>query len=182
MRSAPTCSAGTVRQADFRRCPHLAAGNRRGRQGTPSDLLATQPSIPSRQIARMRDRLAHRHFDTALTQTGCSAKARRHRRFGSSDRLVAWPWIEVTLGPVALPSGYRWRRGRALAWLLRLNLGSPGDLEPSAPRSSAASLRPQAARVGAGLECADAAAMGSRGHGMPPATQRSQNEEPNPAS
>ena len=31
----------------------------------PDDLLATQPSIPRRQIARMRDHLAHRYFDTA---------------------------------------------------------------------------------------------------------------------
>jgi uncharacterized protein with HEPN domain len=31
----------------------------------PDDLLATQPSIPWRQIARMRDHLAQRYFDTA---------------------------------------------------------------------------------------------------------------------
>jgi len=31
----------------------------------PDDLLATQPAIPWRQIARMRDQLAHRYFDTA---------------------------------------------------------------------------------------------------------------------
>ena len=31
----------------------------------PDDLLATQPSIPWLQIARMRDHLAHRYFDTA---------------------------------------------------------------------------------------------------------------------
>jgi uncharacterized protein with HEPN domain len=31
----------------------------------PDDLLATQPSIPWRQTARMRDHLAHRYFDTA---------------------------------------------------------------------------------------------------------------------
>lgn len=31
----------------------------------PEDLLATQPSIPWRQIARMRDHLAHQYFDTA---------------------------------------------------------------------------------------------------------------------
>jgi uncharacterized protein with HEPN domain len=31
----------------------------------PDDLLATQPSIPWRQIARMHDHLAHRYFDTA---------------------------------------------------------------------------------------------------------------------
>jgi uncharacterized protein with HEPN domain len=31
----------------------------------PDDLLASQPSIPWRQIARMRDHLAHRYFDTA---------------------------------------------------------------------------------------------------------------------
>jgi uncharacterized protein with HEPN domain len=31
----------------------------------PDDLLATQPLIPWRQIARLRDHLAHRYFDTA---------------------------------------------------------------------------------------------------------------------
>jgi uncharacterized protein with HEPN domain len=31
----------------------------------PAKLLDTQPSIPWRQIARMRDHLAHRYFDTA---------------------------------------------------------------------------------------------------------------------
>jgi uncharacterized protein with HEPN domain len=31
----------------------------------PEELLTTQPSIPWRQIARMRDHLAHRYFDTA---------------------------------------------------------------------------------------------------------------------
>ena len=31
----------------------------------PDELLSTQPSIPWRQIARMRDHLAHRYFDTA---------------------------------------------------------------------------------------------------------------------
>ena len=31
----------------------------------PEDLLATQSSIPWRQITRMRDHLAHRYFDTA---------------------------------------------------------------------------------------------------------------------
>jgi len=31
----------------------------------PEDLLATRPDIPWRQIARMRDHLAHRYFDTA---------------------------------------------------------------------------------------------------------------------
>jgi uncharacterized protein with HEPN domain len=31
----------------------------------PDDLLAKQPSIPWRQIARMRGHLAHRYFDTA---------------------------------------------------------------------------------------------------------------------
>jgi uncharacterized protein with HEPN domain len=33
----------------------------------PTDLLATQPAIPWSQIARMRDHLAHRYFDTAHT-------------------------------------------------------------------------------------------------------------------
>jgi uncharacterized protein with HEPN domain len=31
----------------------------------PAELLDTQPAIPWRQIARMRDHLAHRYFDTA---------------------------------------------------------------------------------------------------------------------
>lgn len=31
----------------------------------PADLLDTQPGIPWSQIARMRDHLAHRYFDTA---------------------------------------------------------------------------------------------------------------------
>ena len=30
----------------------------------PADLLDTQPAIPWRQVARMRDHLAHRYFDT----------------------------------------------------------------------------------------------------------------------
>ncbi len=30
----------------------------------PADLLSSQPGIPWSQIARMRDRLAHRYFDT----------------------------------------------------------------------------------------------------------------------
>lgn len=31
----------------------------------PPELLATQPGIPWRQVARMRDHLAHRYFDIA---------------------------------------------------------------------------------------------------------------------
>jgi uncharacterized protein with HEPN domain len=31
----------------------------------PAELLESQPAIPWRQIARMRDHLAHRYFDTA---------------------------------------------------------------------------------------------------------------------
>ena len=31
----------------------------------PGELLDTQPGIPWRQVARMRDHLAHRYFDTA---------------------------------------------------------------------------------------------------------------------
>jgi uncharacterized protein with HEPN domain len=33
----------------------------------PTELLDTQPGIPWRQVARMRDHLAHRYFDTALS-------------------------------------------------------------------------------------------------------------------
>lgn len=31
----------------------------------PDDLLLSEPNIPWRQIARMRDHLAHRYFDTS---------------------------------------------------------------------------------------------------------------------
>jgi uncharacterized protein with HEPN domain len=31
----------------------------------PADVLATEPTIPWAQIARMRDHLAHRYFDTS---------------------------------------------------------------------------------------------------------------------
>ena len=31
----------------------------------PAELLATEPSIPWSEIARMRDHLAHRYFDTS---------------------------------------------------------------------------------------------------------------------
>lgn len=31
----------------------------------PTELLDSQPAIPWRQVARMRDHLAHRYFDTA---------------------------------------------------------------------------------------------------------------------
>lgn len=31
----------------------------------PTDLVETQPNIPWNQIAQMRDRLAHRYFDTS---------------------------------------------------------------------------------------------------------------------
>lgn len=34
-------------------------------EALPSDLLATESSIPWNQIARMRDHLAHRYFDTS---------------------------------------------------------------------------------------------------------------------
>lgn len=33
-------------------------------KGVPSELLDTEPSIPWTAIARMRDHLAHRYFDT----------------------------------------------------------------------------------------------------------------------
>lgn len=33
-------------------------------KGLSPDLLATEPGLPWRDIARMRDRLAHRYFDT----------------------------------------------------------------------------------------------------------------------
>jgi len=50
----------------------------------PAELLDSQPGIPWRQIARMRDHLAHRYFDTAhaiLRQAPtCCLGGRRTRR------------------------------------------------------------------------------------------------------
>ena len=47
----------------------------------PEDVLSAEPGIPWRQIARMRDHLAHRYFDTshAIVQgiIGPSVRARR---------------------------------------------------------------------------------------------------------
>jgi hypothetical protein len=37
---------------------------RAGSPHPPAELLDTQPAIPWRQVARMRDHLAHRYFDT----------------------------------------------------------------------------------------------------------------------
>jgi uncharacterized protein with HEPN domain len=34
-------------------------------KAVPKDLLATEPSVPWEQVAGMRDRLAHRYFDTS---------------------------------------------------------------------------------------------------------------------
>lgn len=48
---------------DAVRMPMLEIGE--AVKALPADLLDTQPSIPWRQIARMRDHLAHRYFDTA---------------------------------------------------------------------------------------------------------------------
>ena len=57
----------------------------------PDDLLATQPSIPWRQIARMRDHLAHRYFDTAhaILRAGCPAKSFVQVMWCSGGR--GWP-------------------------------------------------------------------------------------------
>ena len=65
MRSAPTCSADLSDSLIFDavRIRLLEIGE--AVKALPDDLLATQPSIPWRQIARMRDHLAHRYFDTA---------------------------------------------------------------------------------------------------------------------
>lgn len=66
----------------------------------PGDLLATQPAIPWRQIARMRDHLAHRYFDTAHAilqatvarrELTCEGTARIHRFDGKLTS--AHPWL-----------------------------------------------------------------------------------------
>jgi hypothetical protein len=66
MPSAPTCNAAIY--------PTAWSSTRSGSgcweigeavKALPPELLGTQPGIPWRQIARMRDHLAHRYFDTA---------------------------------------------------------------------------------------------------------------------
>jgi uncharacterized protein with HEPN domain len=60
----------------------------------PSELLATEPDIPWQDIARMRDRLAHRYFDTshaivAATVTNDLPFARGSRRsIGRATRPI----------------------------------------------------------------------------------------------
>ena len=66
MRSAPTLQRGDLSDGlifDAVRIRLLEIGE--AVKALPDDLLATQPSIPWRQIVRMRDHLAHRYFDTA---------------------------------------------------------------------------------------------------------------------
>jgi uncharacterized protein with HEPN domain len=49
----------------------------------PADLTATEPDLPWREIAGMRDQLAHRYFDTShaiLTRDGAQRPARAPRR------------------------------------------------------------------------------------------------------
>jgi uncharacterized protein with HEPN domain len=46
----------------------------------PDDLLATQPPIPWRQIARMRDHLAHLYLDTAHAILQATAAPLHHTR------------------------------------------------------------------------------------------------------
>lgn len=54
----------------------------------PADLLATEPTIPWKEVARLRDHLAHRYFDTShailqntvdhdLPSNGCSDTRRQ---------------------------------------------------------------------------------------------------------
>jgi uncharacterized protein with HEPN domain len=64
-RSAPTCNAATCRRLIFDAVRIRLVEIGEAVKALPDDLLATQPSIPWRQIARMRDHLAHRYFDTA---------------------------------------------------------------------------------------------------------------------
>jgi uncharacterized protein with HEPN domain len=60
----------------------------------PDTLLATQPSIPWRQITRMRDHLAHRYFDTAhaILQATVDEDLRRVARSMSMERECGKWW------------------------------------------------------------------------------------------
>jgi hypothetical protein len=65
-RSARTCNGATCPTAwssTQSRIRLLEIGE--AVKALPTELLDTQPGIPWRQIARMRDHLAHRYFDTA---------------------------------------------------------------------------------------------------------------------
>jgi len=56
-----TLADGLVFDAERIRLPEIGEGVK----ALPSELLDTQPGIPSLHIAGMRDHLAHRYFDTA---------------------------------------------------------------------------------------------------------------------
>lgn len=53
------------------------------------DLLATEPNIPWRQVIGMRDRLAHRYFDTLHAIVAQTATADLAELRAAVDRMIA---------------------------------------------------------------------------------------------
>jgi hypothetical protein len=53
-----------VRRADLRRGTDPAPGDGEAVKALPTAITETEPEIPWTQIARLRDHLAHRYFDT----------------------------------------------------------------------------------------------------------------------
>lgn len=52
-------------------------------------VLATEPGIPWRDVVRMRDRLAHRYFDTALTEVQVTVNEDLPLLVAAVERLLA---------------------------------------------------------------------------------------------
>lgn len=59
-------------------------------------VLATEPSIPWRDVVRMRDRLAHRYFDTALMEVQVTVDEDLPLLVAASERLLT----QLEAGPV----------------------------------------------------------------------------------
>ncbi|HEX4659700.1 MAG TPA: HepT-like ribonuclease domain-containing protein, partial [Streptosporangiaceae bacterium] len=85
----------------------------------PAELLDSQPEIPWRQIARMRDHLAHRYFDTAhaILQATVDDDLPDLERGAPRTRWQGAGGVRVRAGSVGgWPGGQRRRRaGRGVA-------------------------------------------------------------------
>jgi uncharacterized protein with HEPN domain len=73
----------------------------------PAELLDTQPGIPWRQIARMRDHLAHRYFDTAHAILQATVDDDLPELERAIDDLAIAPVSGSACGAVFTPSGLR---------------------------------------------------------------------------
>jgi uncharacterized protein with HEPN domain len=131
----------------------------------PAELLDTQPSIPWRQIARMRDHLAHRYFDTAHAilqatvdddlpdlERAIHALAQslpeenppaplNAAAASSPTRLAFHRWILIGMGRCGSRRRNSWRKSRPLARIARRSWDGSVKLRAAANASEISSLR-----------------------------------------